>query len=241
MRISPWRHLILLSALAVGAVFLIDLFSGAPARAGGWAGAPRAAVGALPDILIPTLAVALAIAVGTMPPGARTIRQAARMTVVVSLVMIALDLLLPEPASLRTMSAALSGGLGDIGEVVAQYPLSHPRLRMTDALQHSAMLLAPIVLVGVSLGIGAWIHTRVIFRSPRDGTIARWVVSWILAPGVLAFVVNWSQGNGADVLFRGEPLWLVVVPWAPALVVGALGWRAAARMPVVVDPTATPG
>lgn len=229
MRISPWRHLLLLSALAIGAVFLIDLLSGAPTRAGGWTGAPRAALGALPDMLLPTLAVALAIAVGTLPPDARGVRQAARMTMVVTLVMIALDLLLPEPASLRTLAAALSGSLGDIGETVARYPMSHPRLRMVYALQHGAMLLSPIVLVGVALGVGAWINTRVIFRSPRDGTVARWVVSWILAPGVLAFVVNWSQGNGADVLFRGEPLWLVVVPWGPALVIGALGWRAAAR------------
>lgn len=229
MRISPWRHLLLLSTLAIAAVLLIDLLSGAPARAGGWAGAPRAALGALPDILVPTLAVALAIAVGTLPPDARSIRQAARMTVVVTLVMIVLDLVLPEPGSLRTLAAALRGSLGDIGETAPQYPMSHPRLRMVYALQQGAVLLAPVVLVGVALGVGAWIHSRVIFRSPRDGTLARWVVSWLLAPLVLGFVMNWSQGNGADVLFRGEPLWLVVVPWAPALVAGALGWRGATR------------
>lgn len=234
MRISPWRHLVLLSALAIGAVFLIDLLSGAPTRAGGWAGAPREALRGLPDILLPTLAVALAIAVGTLHPDRRSIRQAATMTLVVTLVMIALDVVLPEPGSLHTIAAALRGSLGDIREVVAQYPMSHPRRRMVDGLQQGATLLAPFVLVGVALGVGAWIHTRVIFRSPRDGTLARWVVSWILAPGVLGFVMNWSQGNAADVLFRGEPLLLVVVPWAPALVVGALGWRVAARTTAAV-------
>ncbi len=234
-----WRHLLLLIALAVGAAFLTDLLSGAPIRAGGWAGAPRAALGALPDILVPALAVALAIAVGTLPPNERSTRQAARMTIVISLVMIVIDLLLPDTGSLRTMTASIRGLLGDTGEVIAQYPLSHPRLRAVHALQQGALLLAPTVLVGILLGVSAWIHSRVVFRTERDGTMARWIVSWILAPGVLAFVINWSQGLGADVLFRGEPLWIVVTPWLPALVVSLLGWRAAARTSNDVD-TAIP-
>lgn len=224
-----WRHLLLLTALSVGAVFLIDLLSGAPTRAGGWPGAPRAALRALPDILVPTLAVALAIAVGTLPPTAGNTRRAAQMTAVVSLLIVFLDFVLPAAHAVPTIVGAFSGSLGDTGEIAKAYDTKHPRWLLLEALQRGGLLLSPFVLAGISLGIAKWIHSRVIFRSPRDGTVARWIVSWVLAPGVLAFVLNWTQSVATDVLFRGSPIWHVLVPWTPAMLLALVGWRAAAR------------
>jgi hypothetical protein len=235
-----WRHLLFLTVLSVGAVFLIDLLSGAPTRAGGWSGAPGAALRALPDILAPTLAVALAIAVGTLPPTAGHTKRAALMTAVVLLLLVSLDFALPASHALPTIVGAFSGSLGDTGEIVTAYDTSHPRRVLLEALQRGGLLLSPVVLAGISLGVAAWIHSRVMFRSPRDGTVARWVVSWALAPGVLAFVLNWAQSAATDVLFRGSPIWHVLVPWTPAMMLAVVGWRAAARSTQSEPPVVTP-
>lgn len=224
-----WRHLILLTALSVGAVFLIDLLSGAPSRAGGWSGAPGAALRALPNILVPTLAVALAIAVGTSRPTPGHTKQAAIMTAVVLLLVACLDLALPGSHSIPTVIGAVGGSLSGTTEIVSAYGPQHPRRVLLEAIQRAGLLLSPVVLAGISLGVGAWIHSRVIFRSPRDGTVARWTVSWVLAPGVLAFVLNWTQSVATDVLFRGSPIWHALIPWGPALSLSLVGWRAAAR------------
>ena len=235
-----WRHLLLLTVLSVGAVFLIDLLSGAPTRAGGWSGAPDAALRALPDILAPTLAVALAIAVGTLPPTAGHTKRAALMTAVVLLLLVGLAFALSGSHALPTIVGAFSGSLGDTGEIVTAYDIEHPRRLLLEALQRGGLLLAPVVLAGISLGVAAWIHSRVMFRSPRDGTVARWTVSWVLAPGVLAFVLNWAQSAATDVLFRGSPIWHALVPWTPAMMLAVVGWRAAARSTPSEPPVVTP-
>ena len=232
MRSPAWRHLALLTAVAVAFLFAADLLTGAPTRAGGWRGAPLAALQSLPDALYLLLGVVAGISVGTLSPEARNVRQAAGIVAVVTLAMLGLDAwgaTLREGGVLRAAIALGSGSLREAHVVLTTYPAGHPRTVAHEALVRAGLLLLPVVLVGLVLGIGAWVNARVIFRAPRDAVVARWVIAWLLVPGATALIVSWSGGYGYETLFRGQPLWLPLVPYVPALALAGVGWRAAAR------------
>ena len=235
MRALVWRHLALLSALGVVFVFLADLLTGAPKRAGGWSGAPLAALATIPDALYMLIGPIAAIAVGTLRPDRREVGEAVRITVLATLVMLALGLLTPSSsggAMRSAMRAALTldaDARHQVSVVLSEYPSQHPRLIARESVMRAGMLLLPTVLIGMVLGVGAWLHSRVIFRFPRDGVIARWAVALVLVPVAAGAIVNWSASFGYEILFQGRSLLLTLVPYVPALLVGAVGWSAARR------------
>ena len=235
MRALVWRHLALLSALGVVFVFLADLLTGAPKRAGGWSGAPLAALATIPDALYMLIGPIAAIAVGTLRPDRREVGEAVRITVLATLVMLALGLLTPSSsggAMRSAMRAALTldaDARHQVSVVLSEYPSQHPRLIARESVMRAGMLLLPTVLIGMVLGVGAWLHSRVVFRFPRDGVIARWAVALVLVPVAAGAIVNWSASFGYEILFQGRSLLLTLVPYVPALLVGAVGWSAARR------------
>ena len=239
MRALVWRHLALLLALAIVFVFLADLLTGAPKRAGGWSGAPLAALRTIPDALYLLIGPIAAIAVGTLRPDRREVGEAVRITVLATLVMLALGLLAPlssggamRSAMRSAMRAALvldADARHQVSVVLSEYPSQHPRLIAHEGVMRAGMLLLPTVLIGLVLGVGAWLHARVVFRFPRDGMIARWAIALVLVPVAAGTIVNWSASSGYEILFQGRSLLLTLVPYVPALIVGAVGWRAARR------------
>ena len=235
MRALVWRHLALLLALAIIFLFLADLLTGAPKRAGGWSGAPLAALRTIPDALYLLIGPIAAIAVGTLRPDRREVGEAVRITVIATLVMLALGLLTPLSgggAMRSAMRAALTldaDARHQVSVVLREYPIQHPRLIAHEGVMRAGMLLLPTVLIGLVLGVGAWLHARVVFRFPRDGTIARWAIALVLVPVAAGMIVSWSASSGYEILFQGQSLLLALVPYVPALIVGAVGWRAARR------------
>ena len=231
-RWQPWRHLVLLVLLGALFVYLADLLTGAQSRVGGWSGAPTEALRSLPEALYPMFALAAAIAVGTLRPYARRVREAIGIVVVVTLAMALLDLISPssgDVSAFRTISLLSRGTLGDFSMVARSYTLDHPRYIALVATQRGAMLLLPAILVGLVLGLGAWVHARVQFRSSRDAAVARWVLAWVLSIGAIALIMSWSSGYSYEILSLGKPIWLTFVPYIPAGAVSAVGWRAAAH------------
>jgi hypothetical protein len=244
MRTSPWRHLAALLLLGIAYIFFNFLLIAARMHAGGWSSAPAFALHALPGDLYTLLPAIAALAVGTIRFDRCLTSTAARMVVVVTVTMLALDLWIVPAAqrgtplvdatfgdanAVRTIIAFATGHLPGTDELLRTYPAAHPRVRAEGALRLIALLALPTILVGLVLGVGAWVRDRVTFREPRDETIARWLLAWLLVPAIFALVVGWSGGYGARILFRGEPLWLVLVPYLPAAAVDAVGWRAARR------------
>ena len=231
MRALVWRHLALLLALGVVFVFLADLLTGAPKRAGGWSGAPLAALAAVPDALYLLIGPIAAIAVGTLRPDRPIVGEAFRIAVIATVVMIALGLVTPSSSG-GTMRAALALDVDarhQVSVVLSKYPSQHPRLIALEGVMRAGMLLLPTVLIGIVLGIGEWLHSRVVFRFPRDGVIARWAVGLVLVPVAAGAIVNWSASFGYEILFQGRSLLLTLVPYVPALIVSAVGWSAARR------------
>lgn len=231
MRALVWRHLALLSALAVIFLFTVDLVTGAPKRVGGWSGAPLAALQSIPDSLYLMIGPIAAIAVGTLLPDRRNVGEAIRIVLLATAVMLALELLTPSTSggAVRSALALSADARRQVSVVLQSYPAHHPRLIAEEALLRAGMLLLPTILVGIVLGVGAWIHERVVFRYPRDAVVARWTIALVLVPLAAGLIMNWSMSFGYDILFRGKSLLLVLVPYAPALILSTVGWRVAQR------------
>ena len=231
MRALVWRHLALLLALGVVFLFLADLLTGAPKRANGWSGAPLAALASIPDALYLLLGPIAAIAVGTLRPGRREVGEAVRITLLATVVMLALGLLTPlsSGGAMRAALALDADARHQVSVVLRDYPSQHPRLIAREGVMRAGMLLLPTVLIGIVLGVGEWLHSRVIFRFPRDGVIARWAIGLVLVPVAAGAIVNWSASFGYEILFQGRSLLLTLVPYVPALIVSAVGWSAAGR------------
>jgi len=228
MPLRAWRQLALLTFLAVLFVFLADLFTGAPIRAGGWAGAPRLALQSLPDALFPMLAVVAGLAVGTMPSDTQMRRSALWIVTVMTGAM----LLLATANSVvdsGTRPTAISAVVAEVSRstpvVLTKYPASHPRVIATETLKRAGMLLLPMILAGMMIGVTSWVHANVIFRAPRSAVIARQVITWILVPGVSVMLISWSDGYSYSVLFRGSTPLLMLLPYLPALALAVVGWR----------------
>ncbi len=231
MRSSIWRHFAVLLGCSAIFLFLADLFTGAPTRVHGWRGAPMEAFLSLSNSLYPMLGVIAAIAVGTMRPVRDTLRQAIRVVLVATCLMLVLDAFaVPLQDSVLRAAAELQvGTVRDVHVVLREYPVSHPRAQAQSAIVRAGMLLLPVVLVGCVLGLDAWMTDRVVFRFPRDATVARWALALLFAPAATALLLNWSSGYTYSILFRGQPLLLALVPYLPAIACAAIGWRFAAR------------
>lgn len=246
MRSSAWFHLLVLTL----AFLVLQLGSLVAAlhdrrRAAGWDAALERALLEAPSMLFGLLPAAVGIAVATLAFRKGGIRTAAWMVAAVIAVMIAVDTWIgpaldPDrgnsshplggewKGAVRTLIAWMRGEIQGTGEILRTYPPGHPRFVSMEALARGATLLLPVITVGIVLGIGAWMRNRVIFRTGRDEIIARWVVAFLIAPVVAGRVASWSSSS-YEVLFRGKPLWIVLIPYVPFLVLAALGWRAARR------------
>ena len=231
MRNSIWRHIAVLFTCSVVFLFLADLLTGAPSRARGWSGAPLEAFRGLSNSLYPMLGVIAAIAVGTARPVRNTLRQAMRVVLVATCLMLLLDIFAvpSEDSVLRAAVELQVGTVRDVHVVLREYPVSHPRAQAQSAIVRGGMLLLPVLLIGCVLGLNAWMTDRVVFRFPRDAMVARWVLALLFAPTATALLLSWSSGYAYDILFRGQPLLLSLVPYLPAIACATVGWRFAAQ------------
>jgi hypothetical protein len=123
---------------------------------------------------------------------------------------------------LRDKPAELSATLG------RSWSSDHPRALATSASIFAPTLLLPFIAVGIVLGAVTWLRQRATFRAPSDETVARWVMSWILAALVCGFLSRWSQGMNWRTLHENT-YWLPMEPYWIFLGLAALGWRAAIR------------
>lgn len=239
MRASIWRHFAVLLLCSAIFLFLADLLTGAPTRAHGWSGAPLEALLGLSNSLYLMLGVIAAIAVGTARPVRDTLRQAIRVVLVATCLMLVLDAFaVPLPDSVLRAAVELKvGAVREVHVVLREYPALHPRARAQSAIVRAGALLIPVLLVGCVLGLNAWMTDRVVFRFPRDAIVARWVIALLFAPAATALLLNWSSGYAYDILFRGQPLLLALVPYLPALACAVVAWRFAARTYGVHVPT----
>lgn len=134
----------------------------------------------------------------------------------------------------RFLTGRLPGTGAKAAPSTSTSPRYSPRMDAAGAIVFSAMLTAPFIVMGVVLGVGAWVRRRVIFRAPRDEVIARWVLAWLVAPVAMVILAFATLANGArGVVYGGAPLWQPLIVFIPFLVVAALGWRAAYRSPPV--------
>lgn len=109
-------------------------------------------------------------------------------------------------------------------------------VRMSAAMKYAGALdlSVPILLAGIVLGFGTWLHKVTTFRSPRDERLFRLALGWLLT---LAVAVGLEPGGAAIYELsspRASMAWLLV----PYLVVGVpaiLGWRAVRRLDHLAD------
>lgn len=229
MRFALWRHFALLLVLACVFLVATTMLTGVAAPAG--ASPLEHALRELPESLYWMLGVVAGIVVGTARPAGRTVHDAMMVALVATAGMLALSIFAMPDAGLEGPRLVRAFEVGHVlpAALPASYPVDHPRIIASETLRQLGMLALPAILVGVMLGIGAWLDARVRFRYPRDGVVARWMLSWLLVPGMAAVLLNWSMSYGYDILFRGQPAWIVLMPYAPALVVAIIAWRGAAR------------
>lgn len=243
---SPvWRHFLLLASLGALFVFSADLLTGAQSRSGGGWAAARSALRGVPDSLFLLLPIIAGVAVGTLRSDARQTNTAFRVTVATMLCMFVLQLsvlALGDPVSgLLASPVTFVRGVEASRVVLSSYPTDHPRVLMYDVASRAAqLLLLPAVLVGTVMGLGAWVRDRVMFRAPGDELVARWVLALMLSPLMLAVIVSWSGGYSYEIMFMGQSILLVLVPYLPAVAVAAVGWRRAS-LPIEAQAVASNG
>jgi hypothetical protein len=227
------RRVLLLTGLAALFVFLADLSTGAPVRAGGWAKAPSEALRSMPDGLVPVLAAVAGIAAATIASGPNVKRQAAWIAIVMTTMM-----LVTIGASRLTASAAPSKAPQAV-QISQHDPSARAVLATADQHQLLAMrrteqiglLLLPTVLVGIVLGLRSWVNANVIFRTSRSAVTAMRVIGWLASPALCAAIMTWSNGFGYDILFRGNAAATLLIPYGPAAILATLGWMAAPHSP----------
>jgi hypothetical protein len=70
---------------------------------------------------------------------------------------------------------------------------------------------------------------RVSFRQDRDERIARLALVWLVVPAAYWVVQVFSEDALASVLVSGDSFLMLIIPWLPAFVLCALGWRASQK------------
>lgn len=122
----------------------------------------------------------------------------------------------------RDRPAALHERLGE------SWSQDHPRELATNVALKLPHFLLPFITMGLVLGAVTWQRRRLIFRAPRDETIARWCTAWVLAPAAWAMLLDFSNMHYA-VLHHDRPYWWPLFRYLPFAIMAVLGWRAAAR------------
>ena len=157
------------------------------------------------------------------------------------------DTLMPAPVeahgALRSLATLTTSGFRGSAVTARTYARDHPRVVAVEALTGVGLFLLPFITLGLVLGVEAWVRRRVLFRSRRDELVATWALAWVIAPLGAGLLLSWSGGRQYGVLFRGAPLWSLLLPYAPFLLLATLGWSSAARAPeraelVAMSPTA---
>ncbi|MHB1195118.1 MAG: hypothetical protein ACYC6F_19005 [Longimicrobiales bacterium] len=256
---SPWRawaHLGVLSALAA----VVELASKASAG-GGAANSVQGVIAELPEFYFGILPVLLAVALGMLPFSREAPRQGITLAVVVTVVMVALDLLGGGAATTAARVALQAGGVvaaarpGDYtsvpllgtalallrGDLVlplvrsARYAAGDPFLVAAFAVIKAGHLCLPLILTGMVLGVQAWVADRVTFRRPIDATVARIVLAWVFAPAAFYLMSSWSLKLLFQTLFGSAALLMPLLPFGVFAIVGAIGLRTAVRVARWVD------
>jgi len=209
-----------------------------------------------PPRLFGILPVVAAISAGLAFVRKGALRSAALMCVVISLALVVIDLATPRaidwppngvgitgeaalPSSpsldfldtqaLVTLVQAVRGDLPGSAEILRTYMPGHPRFVMTSALIKSGFFLLPLLLAGITLGIQTWLLAHVIFPRSADERVARLILAWGVPPIVFKFVLDWVDRARAAVLFGGDAMWTMYLPYVPLFVVAVLGWRLSNR------------
>jgi hypothetical protein len=256
---SPWRawvHLGVLTALAA----VVELASRVSAG-GGPASGVQGLIAGLPEFYFAIFPIVLAVALGMLPFSREAPRQGVTLAVVVTVVMVALDLLGVGAATTAARVALQAGGVvaaarpGDYtsvpllgtalallrGDLVlplarsARYAAGDPLLVAAFAVVKAGHLCLPLILTGMMLGVQAWVADRVTFRRPIDATVARVVLAWVFAPAAFYLMSSWSLKLLFQVLFGSAGILMPLLPFAVFAIVGALGLRTAVRVARWVD------
>ena len=103
------------------------------------------------------------------------------------------------------------------------------RIEATRTLAEFHGFLLPFIDLGLILGITSWITRRARFERPRDARVIRVVAAWLVVLFVEGFIFLWMQSHNYPITARGGSLLWLYVPIFPALLLAALGWRAAIR------------
>lgn len=178
---------------------------------------------------------------------------------VVTLLMLALDLvggLTPPPeeyAAAVTPGGVESRGTVDIGSswvltgaewltgdltgtteripLGRSYPTAHPRVRAADALQDASLIFLVFGTLGLVLAAGRWIRGHVTFQRKEDERGAHLVVAWLLSPMVMVLTLGQATDQRAAALFYGGSLWTILLPPLGVLALGIIAWVGATRSP----------
>ena len=246
-----WAHVVALVVLA-GAVDVAGALSGG----GGVVASLRAALAGLPDFYFGALPVLVAISVGMLSFTGAATRHAAALVVATVVAMIVLDLVgghgivdarstaMLQPGSVQSAASGdftnvplfatiwhiLREGASLPATQTQRYDLTDPRLRAAFAVLKGAHLLLPVALVGIVLGVQAWVADHVVFRQPVDELVARMVLAWVFAPAGFYLALSWGRKLCAQVLFYGAWIFAPLLPIAVMLLAAALGWVAARRV-----------
>lgn len=253
----PWLHTGLL--LAVSSAFALFLgFEAArtPAMGAGLGARLIQSLWSFPGAMFPLFPLIVGISVGTCRPGRGVVRSAGIIVVLTTLAMVSVDLFAPpsslpsllyptwrqgavvaspgdalefEGRALPSVIRLLTSGASGIGEVLESYPPGHPRLMLTNGMFACLLMTLPAGVVGLMLGMGTWIRDRVGFRHDKDELLARIALAWTVAPMSLWLVTQFSRHAQNGFLFHGGSGYAILLPAAPFLVIGALGWWAALK------------
>ncbi|MEO6067006.1 MAG: hypothetical protein ABIQ41_03355 [Gemmatimonadales bacterium] len=113
-------------------------------------------------------------------------------------------------------------------------PITDPQviIRMSAVMKYTEArrLFVPLIVCGLVLGLGTWLHRAATFRSPRDERVLRLALGWLLA----VVTVVGLHGSGGGALYelsspRASIAWLFA-PYLLAMVLAALGWRATRQL-----------
>jgi hypothetical protein len=129
----------------------------------------------------------------------------------------------------RTAAAFLRGDITVPAERLMRYEPGHPLILASQALQKAGHLTLTLSLIGVLLGIQAWVGGHVRFRHAVDERVARIVVAWVVAPSLFFFSTTWAQEERINTMMGAGPVLVVLLPFIAVGLVGGVGWYAAWR------------
>ena len=131
--------------------------------------------------------------------------------------------------AIPTVVSVLRGEVGDIDERLSAYPSDYGRVLASFSVFKLGLLLTPLSVAGILLGILGWVDRRVIFRSPRDESLARIVMAWAISPTLMWAIFSLSNSAQLKALFSGQPFSTTLLPHVPFDVLGVLAIRQATR------------